>query len=137
VSSNNRFVWQGLTELKLALRNLPTDLRGEAANIIEGTANRAAMRARAKYPDGELREGVEVDVLRTGRFGAGRLVVNRVWYSMIYEHGTQAARRTSKGWNRGIMPPGNAFVPAMEESRREMYVALRDMLRRTGLTVIG
>lgn len=136
--SRNRLVFEGLNELKAALRDLPDNLIGEASNIVEGAANGAATEIRSKYPHrtGNLRDGVTVTHFDGGRFSAGAIVKNTAKHAHIFEIGTQA-RHTAIGANRGSMPPGHVFVPAVIKARRGMFAALKDLLVRNGLVVSG
>jgi hypothetical protein len=130
--------WTGLSELIADLRNLPADLATEAAGIVVSAGNSAAQEARDNYPDrtGDLRDHVVVKPIDFGQFGAGVLVQNTSKLAYIFENGTQA-RHTQLGANRGSMPPGHVFVPAMERWRHTMYERLKDLLVRHGLAVSG
>jgi hypothetical protein len=127
---------EGLEELKAALRTLPADLAAEAGPIVTGAAEAAQSDASAAYPAGGLRDGLALVTEDGGRFGAAVTVKNRAPHAWLFEYGT-ATRHTSLGWNRGAMPPGKVFVPAMERARRAMYDRLRELLRAAGLTVTG
>ncbi len=134
--SNNRLKFDGLEELKKQLRELPFEMRGEAENEVEAKANQAALEIGSKYT-GKLGDDVVVEKVESAsRLFAGRLVINKNPLAMIYEIGTQV-RHTNLGYNRGRMPPGHVFVPAMIKHRKEMYDALREVMRRHGLKVIG
>jgi hypothetical protein len=137
--SNNRFEWQGLAELRAALRALPTALKGESAHIVEAAANGAAAQVKANYArvSGDLVEGVDVQ-LENGTFAAGAIVRSRSKHAWMYENGTQV-RHTFKGANRGAMPPappGRAFIPVMQRKRKRMYEDLKGVLTRAGLQVV-
>lgn len=136
--SNNRLKFEGLDELKASLRRLPFDLRDEASLTVEIAAEDAAEVIRSKYPrrTGNLAEHVEVQIVQGSRAFAGAIIKNTAKHSFIFENGTQA-RHTDIGANRGSMPPGHVFIPAVIRARRTMYERLRDMLRRKGLKVIG
>jgi hypothetical protein len=134
----NRLVFDGLSELREQLRNLPSELTGEAANIVLGAANGAAAEIKGAYPvrTGRLRDGLVVTRADKGKFSAGAIVKNTAKHAAIFENGTQA-RHNSLGANRGSMPPGHVFVPRMIRARRRMYERLSDLLRRKGLVVSG
>lgn len=136
--SNNRLVFEGLSELRAALRQLPTELAGEASGIVIGAAESAASLIVGSYPSrtAELRKGVKVTTESIGPYGAGAKVRNSGKLSSIFENGTQA-RHTAIGANRGSMPPGHVFVPIVIRERRKMYVKLRELLVRHGLSVSG
>lgn len=138
--SNNRFVFEGLDDVRTALRNLPSELTGEASHIVEGNANGAAATVKAHYArvSGTLVDGVSVETVR-GQFSTGAIVKSKAPHAWMYENGTQV-RHTDKGANRGAMPPappGRAFIPAIIRARRRMYEQLADLVRRKGLVVTG
>ena len=128
----SRFVWQGLSELRAALRALPTELATNAADVVEGAADDAAARIVAAYPEksGELRKGVQVIKAR-GQFSTGAIVRNRSPHAHLFEAGT-ATRHTALGYNRGAMPPGRVFVPIVIRVRRQMERALMAVCKRAG-----
>ena len=70
----------GMTELREALRKLPEELAGEAANIIEGIANGVASETRRVYPiqTGRLVGGVKVTHFEHGKVAAGAVVKARL-----------------------------------------------------------
>jgi len=138
--SNNRIVWDGLAELKAALRALPSELTGESTHIVTGAANGAAAQVKANYArvSGDLVDGVDV-VEANSQFTSGAIVRSKSKHAWIYENGTQV-RHTSSGANRGSMPPagpGKAFVPVVIHKRRQMYDSLKALLVRKGLLVTG
>ncbi len=132
--------WTGLDELKAALRNLPEELAGEGGDIAESEANGAAADIRQGYAShsrsGALAKGVRVTHVEKGKFSAGAIVKSAAKHASIFENGTQA-RHTDIGANRGSMPPGHVFVPAVVKRRRRMHERLRDMLVRHGAIVSG
>jgi bacteriophage HK97-gp10 putative tail-component len=136
--SNNRIVFEGLDELRAALRALPETLTQEASAIVDGAANAAADEIRDAYPErsGNLRNHVVVTHFEGGRFSAGAIVKNTAKHAWIFENGSQA-RHTTIGANRGSMPPGHVFVPRAVRYRRAMYQRLKDLLVRHGLIVSG
>lgn len=138
--SNNRFTWSGLDDLRAALRALPAELHGEAAHIVEAAGNAAAFEVKAAYGrhrrTGNLQDHVKVERLPTGPFGVAVVVKSTARHAHLFERGTQA-RHTAIGANRGTMPPGNVFIPAVIKHRRRMYDELAALLRRVGLLVLG
>jgi hypothetical protein len=136
--ANNRLQFTGLAELRAALRNLPAELTVEASREVEGAANGAAADIKRAYPvrSGNLRDGLIVKESDRGRFHAGSVVVNTSRHSHLFEYGTQT-RQNRIGANRGAMPPGNVFVPAVIRARRLMYDRLKALLERNGLVVSG
>lgn len=129
--------WAGLTELREALRRLPEDLTGEASHLVEASTNAAAVAIKGGYParTGNLRDHVSTEFSRTGLSVVGR-VKSTSPHAYIFENGTQA-RHTAIGANRGAMPPGHVFLPAVIRERRRMYADLTDLLERHGLLVTG
>jgi hypothetical protein len=137
--SDNRFVWDGLAELRQALRDLPATLTGESSHIVLGAANGAAAQVKANYArvSGDLVDGVQVIEGNT-QFSAAARVVSKSKHAWIYENGTQV--RHYLGASRGAMPPappGKAFIPVMITKRRRMYEDLKGVLVRNGLSVTG
>jgi len=132
--------WDGLEELKAALRELPDDLKGEASHLVEGRANAAAMDIRSGYAghrhSGNLQSKVTVTHFENGRYSTGAIVKNTAKHAWLFENGTQA-RHTKAGWNRGRMPPGHVFVPRIIRHRRMLYREIIEMMVRNGLAVTG
>jgi hypothetical protein len=140
------FSWTGLEEFKAQMKALPAHLTAQADSIVRQSADLAAAQMRARYParTGNLRRGVTV----TSRRSEARLtavVQNVAKHAHIYESGTAArhytgtdklGRRYVMG-ARGSMPPGHVFWPIYYARRRQMFVALTDLLRREGLLVSG
>jgi hypothetical protein len=136
--SNNRLKFDGLEQLKLDLRRLPKEMRDDAQDIVLDSANEGAGDARSHYPrrTGNLADGIEVQQLTGSSAFAGAVVKNKAKLAFIFENGTQA-RHNDIGANRGTMPAGNVFVPAMIRARRKMYERLKAMMRSKGLKVTG
>lgn len=138
--SVSRFEWDGLAELREALRHLPEALAGEAADIVESAANSAVADVRAAYPTGPtgtLLKRLEMTFTRS-RFGTVAIVRNKAPHSHLYERGTKDRRYTTKRGNdhrTGVMPAAHVFIPVMQRRRREMYARLRELLVRHGLIV--
>lgn len=128
--------WEGLEELKAALRQLPAELAGEASHIVEGTANGAIVDMRAEYPPGELRDKLYQSTLSTGPFGVGIEIRNASGWSWHWDHGTQM-RHWINGKNTGQLRPHHTFGRVMAQSRRRMYGQLQQLLERHGLRVSG
>jgi hypothetical protein len=136
--SNNRFVWEGLAELKEGLRRLPDELKGDASNRALGAANGAAVEIRRGYEQTaeSLAQAVVVERDAPGPFAAGAKVVTRHKLAWLFENGTQV-RHTAFGANRGAMRPQHVFVPPIMRARIRFYQELMDLLRRKGLLVTG
>jgi hypothetical protein len=133
MSSQVRF--EGLAELQAALRALPAQLLEEATAIVEGTANGAHSEIGGKYPAGPLRDRL---TLTMSHNTAGVLAVLRqpMKEAGWFEKGTEA-RHTATGANRGRMPAQKVFLPVYYRRRRQMWVDLKAMVERHGLTVTG
>lgn len=140
---STRFVFQGLEELKAALRSLPHDLSGEAGHIVEGATNSAEQRIKAEYSrhrvTGELADHVQASITHTA-YGVEGTVKNTSKLAQIFERGTEARHYVTVRGNThatGRMPPFHVFVPAIVRERRRMYQQLKEMLVRYGLLVSG
>lgn len=135
---SNKLSFQGLDEFRRQLRELPAELTAEASNEVRGAANGAAAEMKRNYPvhEGKLRDGVSIDPINAGRYGAGVIVKNTAKHAHIFENGSQT-RRTRSGANRGAMPPGHVFVPAAIRARRTMFERLKAIVARAGFKVSG
>lgn len=139
MSSNNRLVFNGLAELRAELRQLPAELAGEAGEIVSGAAEGAKNDIVEAYPErtGNLRSRVTVSrTAGSGLYGVAAIVKNTAKHAWIFENGTQA-RHTDIGANRGAMPAGHVFIPAVIRRRRQMYERLKGLLTKHGLVVSG
>jgi hypothetical protein len=137
-------IWDGLEELKAALRSLPFDLTGEAANDVEEAANAAAFAVKSAYGahrvTGNLQDHVVVQEQARGQFGVAYVVKSTARHAWLFEHGTEARHYvTRRGVKHltGKMPPAHIFIPTMMRQRRAMYGRLKDVLVRAGLQVSG
>jgi hypothetical protein len=129
--------WKGLAELQEALRNLPATLASEANGIVLDSAKTAISEMR--YPTGvkdELNKSLTVEVAASGPFGAKAIAKNTSKLAVIFERGSMV-RHTALGWNRGRMPAGNIFIPAVLRNRARMYERLKALLVEQGLKVSG
>jgi hypothetical protein len=138
VIGDNRFYFDGLTELRAALRALPRELANEGGEIVLDRAESAAEDVQFQYHEvtGRLAEGVKMQPVDGGRFGARAIVKNTDKKAWWYEEGT-AARETRAGVSRGAARAHHVFVPTMIQHRREMYQQLKALLASKGLTVTG
>jgi hypothetical protein len=129
---------RGIAELKDALGRLPTELKGQATQIVLDSAYAAQAEIVAAYPQGptgHLKKGVKVRVQEIGPYSVAAQVRSSAPHGWLYESGTRP-RKTKRGWNRGTMPnPPDVFIPAMVRYRRAMYLKLADLIRATGLIV--
>ena len=144
----------GIQELKIALANLPTELKAPASKLVLDTAYAAAAEIEAAYPlgpgtskngrkirPGQLKRGVKVRVLDIGPNAVAAQVRSAAPHAWWYEHGDQLhERRTAQGAKRGRMfsrtgIPRAVFVPTMIRYRRAMYLKLAEIIKATGLDV--
>jgi len=146
VSGTNRVIWDGLDELKAALQALPETCAGEAAKLIEGTANAAYVAIKGAYPSrsGKLRAGLKLLPITRRGLIVGQKIVNTSKYAAGYDHGTQARHYVSAGGathRTGIMgsktPPTHVFGKTIQVKRRQLTASLVDLLKRQGATVSG
>jgi hypothetical protein len=133
--------WDGLDELRAALRALPADLTAEASHIVEGTANAAIVDMRAEYPAGELRDKLYQSTMSTGPFGTGILIKNSSGWAWLWDHGSKLRHRLKSGGSTGAewgnSTPPHTFGRIMAQSRRRMYEQLKQMLVSFGLRTSG
>jgi hypothetical protein len=133
----NRLKIEGLDELKAALRKLPAELAAEGGGIVKDSAEGALPEIRNGYGrhrrSGSLQDKVTVSH-RASRLSATSVVKSGDKDALVFEVGSQA-RHTRIGANRGSMPPGNVFFPAVKRWKRLMYTRLKAMLREHGLAV--
>ena len=129
---------RGIAELKDALGRLPSELKGQATQIVLDSAYAAQAEIVAAYPQGptgHLKKGVKVRVQEIGPYSVAAQVRSSAPHGWLYESGTRA-RKTKRGWNRGTMPNApDVFIPAMIRYRRAMYLKLAELIRSTGLIV--
>ena len=139
MASDNRLTWDGMEELKAALRSLPEELSQEGGDIVVEHATEAGEDVRAHYAaaavTGNLEKHVKV-VIESRTAGASVVVKSTAKHAIIYENGSKM-RKTKDGRNRGMMPPAKVFVPTMIRERREMLVELAELLKTKGLEVSG
>jgi len=133
--------WQGLDELRAALRQLPATLRDEAQIIVTQTADEAMAAMRAEYPAGELRDRLGKSSINGGLFGVAIQIKNRSGWAWAWDFGTKLRHRITSGGSTGAEWGGktapHTFVRNMDQYRRRMYDALKALLTREGLTVTG
>ena len=140
--SANRLVFEGMQELKEALKNLPAELRGETSNEALAAANGAALDIRRGYGAGaeSIAAAVVVERDAPGPWAAGATVRTRHKLAWMFENGTQTRSYvTSQGKTHrtGAMRPQHVFVPPVMRARYRFYQRVSDLLRRKGLLVTG
>jgi len=147
MSANNRFVFEGLAELRAELRNLPAALTHEASAIVVHAAEGAANAVRVEYGrhrvTGHLMNSVTVTQPEAGSYGVAMVVKVTDPIAWLFDHGSQA-RHWAGDKSTGIMfakdgptPPTHVFVKTMIAARRRMYEELAALLERHGLQVTG
>ena len=85
--------FEGIAELKHALENLPTELKGQATAIVSTRRTRRRTTSIAQYPTGptgNLKKGVKVTVKEIGPFGVAAQVRSAAPHAWLYEFGTEA-----------------------------------------------
>lgn len=131
--------FDGLEELRQALRKLPETLATEAAAIVVEHAQLAHDQIQNGYPQGptgNLKHRVTI-TKQSSRVTTKATVSSRAPHAWIFEHGTHR-RVTSHGANRGRMPPASdaqAMIPKVIRVRRQMMEALKDLVVRAGFEV--
>ena len=143
MSNRALFRFEGLDELRAALRRLPSELTNEAELIVSRAADDARDRIVSRYPvgpgndtygGGNLRDHVRVVEQPGGQFGATRIVKSTARHAFIFERGTKT-RKTSKGYHRGVMPAADIFVDEAQRRRKQMYDELAALVERAGFRV--
>lgn len=130
--------WDGLQELRDALRKLPAELTADASGIVNSAGTGAKDEIVAAYAEGRkgnLKRGVTTEEQHT-KFGVSVVVRSRAKHAWLYEYGS-APRETRKGKDRGSMPAKPTFVPIVVRRRRTMYERLKALLVSKGLLVSG
>lgn len=133
-SMTAQFTFDGLDEVRAALKSAPEALRRELVPEVNALVESLASEVTSAYPigpTGNLRKGVRL----TRVADAAGLLVGRVAttapHSRIYEGGT-VPRQNKRRANRGVMPAANIFIPAairhrarLEEVARRALAAFR------------
>lgn len=131
--------WDGLDELRDALRQLPDHLTDESIDIVQEHVGAAGAAIIDEYNDhrvsGNLAKGVRIETSKSKGGISARLTSN-AFHAWLFENGTEA-RHTAIGADRGSGPPHHVFVPIVVRERRAMYDELIAMVEREGLTVSG
>jgi len=132
--------WSGLDELQEELRNLPSNLRDEAAEIVRAAATQTRDETQAIYQQhrrtGNMADHVSLDTQAIGPYGVALRVRATSKHAHLFERGSQA-RHTSIGANRGSMPATPVLIRIAPRKRREMFQRLKDLLVRHGAKVTG
>ena len=147
--------WEGLDELRTALRNLPEELATQAASVVRASAEQAAMDTRLAYPvrqtglypgprrksswfpPGILR-GRVTTTDRSTPVSASFKVKSQAPHANLYENGGKFVRRNKRGANRGTMPaaPIDArMIPKVIRIRARMVQQLIEIVKAAGFEV--
>lgn len=137
----------GLDDLERLLREAPRSMTREAANIIEGIVNGAAVDIQRKYPRSakhqykgdkkvrHLQDEMKVITIDDD-FSAGAILRNNAPHARIFEFGS-SARHTINGAFRGSMPAAHTFFGVVNPAKRRMNLLLTAMVERHGFEVTG
>lgn len=131
--------WTGMDEFRRWLGRLPADLTRQAAPLAIRAAAATEQGARTGYPSrsGRLAGGLSTSIRNAGEFGVSVVVVSAARYAGTYDLGSDGARHTRRGVNRGTAPAGRVFVSAAEPARAEMVDGLRAIVEAQGFEVTG
>lgn len=134
-----KLTWQGMSEFRRDLRNLPEDLANEASVIILAHADDAQRQIQDAYPEGptgNLKSRVRREINRT-KFTTGAIIKSAARHAHLFEFGTRK-RTTDKGADRGSMPQGQEtqrMIPIAIRTRRRMVGAIITVLEKIGFEV--
>ena len=157
-----KVTFDGLDELRAALRKLPQALAEEAGAIIDRRAQNTAAAIRAAYvkrttglnpterrktpwyAPGNLKARVTVAVERQD-VAVHATVRSNAPHAALYEFGTGSLnvthpgkdRKTATGANRGSTAPRPTVIPIAMRERKAMNTELVDVVKRAGFEVTG
>lgn len=129
----------GLSELRAALRALPSDMAAEANDIVVAHGTECKKEVEQGYPlgpSGNLRRGVTLSVDKSP-YGTTATVKSNAKIAYIFEKGS-VLRHTRTGANRGQMPvaqPEQRLIPKAIQIRARMRQALIALVKRAGFVV--
>lgn len=129
--SSVTFELRNLNQFITELRQIPTELKGEATTIIVDAAHAAQAEIVAAYPQGptgNLKRGVTVTIEAMGPHGVSAKVRSSAEHAWLWEHGRSR-------WGEISDPPAPVFIPTMMRMRRAMYARLAALLGQHGLAV--
>lgn len=136
--------WNGLDDLKAALRSLPQDLTDDAVGIVNAAVQSAEQEIAAGYhvgPTGNLRRGLRT-TMKPGLFKTVAVLTNTAPHAWLWDHGSQLrhyATRRGRQHRTGAMwgktGPPFTFIRGVTKWRAIMYDRLAAMLAQHGLTV--
>ncbi len=137
-----RVQWTGLAEFQQQLRHLPDELTTEAGREALAAANATAVAVRTVYGQhaitGHLRDSVTVETQTQSRAGVAVRVKVSDPIAHLFDFGSQvrhwvSGKSTGRMWGR--TPPTHVFVRTAVRQRRQMFEALKGIVRRAGFQV--
>jgi hypothetical protein len=135
-------VWSGLEEFRDALKRLPTDLRDDAAEIMNTEVEVARAAIDAEYAThtvtGTLRARLRLTTKYDGPYGYRAELRNRAAHAWIFDYGTEARHYvTASGRTHatGKMPPTHTFVRNAIRARERIQTRIVKMMEGHGLEV--
>jgi hypothetical protein len=140
-------VWSGLEEFRDALKRLPTDLRDDAAAIMNEEVEAARAAIDADYAQHEFTGNLRARLLLTtkydGPFGYRAELRNRAHHAWLFDNGSEARHyvheksgrihATGKMW--GKTPPAHTFVRNAMRARERIQTRIVAMMEAAGLEV--
>lgn len=142
--SPNRVVWNGLAEYKAELKQLPTELTGEAAKVIEGEVKGAYVAISGVYGrhrhTGTLQKRLKIAPLKIkGNETTGLELKSGSPLAWLFDNGSQArhwasGKSTGRMWGR--TPPTHIFAKTVGIAKRDIVRLLKAMVLRRGATSV-
>jgi len=143
--SRTILTWDGLDDLKAALRSLPQDLTDDAVDIVNAAVQSAEQEIAAGYhvgKTGNLRRGLST-TMKPGLFKTVAVLKNTAAHAWLWDHGSQLRHYTTRrakarkdvGAMWGQTAPPFTFIRGVIKWRAIMYDQLAAMLAEHGLTV--
>jgi hypothetical protein len=134
--------WDGLKEFREELRQLPEELRGQAAKVVEGEVNAAYVTVKRVYEahrfTGHLSRQLAIQPLkRSGQLITGLVLKSGSPLAWLFDNGTQARHYITvhgKTHLTGRMPGFHVFGRTVAFTRRKIRTLLIDMVKRHGAT---
>jgi hypothetical protein len=153
MAGKNRFVFNGLEELRKELRELPEKLAGEGGRLVESHGNAAVVTLKQFYGQhrhtGNLQDSVAAETRHRGSHGSTLvfLMIIKVHSPLawLFDNGSQArhyiTKQTGEKHETGAMwgntAPNHILVKTMTRARRALNKDLWALLERAGLSVTG
>jgi hypothetical protein len=136
--------WDGLKEFREELRQLPEELRGQAAKVVEGEVNAAYVTVKRVYEahrfTGFLSSKLAIQPLKvSGLLTTGLVLKSGSPLAWLFDNGTQARHYiTVNGVTHqtGRMPGFHVFGRTVAFTRRKIRGLLIEIVRRHGATKV-